>query len=628
MMGCAGILIRAPGPRYLVLERAENGVWECPAGHIEEGESPLEAAIRETQEEIGYRLDGPVWEATTSKTGKGEPFTLFVQNVPGEFTPKPNEEFVAWDWVTSGTAPPSIHPSLLAAMQALEGTETDIAQRMVDGALSSPQFFKNSWLFNLRITGTGVSYRPSLNEYVYRPPEVYLTDSFLKRCNGLPVIFLHPQRGERNEKGNGALLDSETFQNQSIGSVTLPYIKGEDVWGIARIYDLDAARLMLASHRSTSPAVDFGVAGSTESITLPDGSKLLLEGNPDYIDHLAVCENGVWDKGGEPSGISTPSGETTVENENESQAPAWADAMMKRMDDICGRMDAIDGRKDARKDESKEEKDKVEEKDHREERKDESNFDKLEDKLEDKGMNADYARKVAAKVGDEKIGKEEMAKRSAESREKHEREDSERKDARKDSENEEAKKEGREERKFEEKALEAGKREEKAEERADSATVHHMKQEIARLQERLQGLTRAPSMEERDELAQVQRRADSVLQQFGEHAEPPLIGESVLAYKQRQANRLKKYCPQLKSVRLDSLEGPMFEMAEKQIYADAIAAASKPAALPKGRLQAIVDTSSGHRVTTYRGDPEACWGPFKAPGFVGRINKDVGKRMH
>ena len=26
------------------------------------------------------------------------------------------------------------------------------------------------------------------------------------------------------------------------------------------------------------------------------------------------------------------------------------------------------------------------------------------------------------------------------------------------------------------------------------------------------------------------------------------------------------------------------------------------------------------QITTYTGDPEVCWGPFKKPGFAGRIN--------
>jgi hypothetical protein len=36
---------------------------------------------------------------------------------------------------------------------------------------------------------------------------------------------------------------------------------------------------------------------------MEDGSSLLVEGNPSFVDHLAICEKGVWDKGGDASGI-------------------------------------------------------------------------------------------------------------------------------------------------------------------------------------------------------------------------------------------------------------------------------------------------------------------------------------
>ena len=32
------------------------------------------------------------------------------------------------------------------------------------------------------------------------------------------------------------------------------------------------------------------------------------------------------------------------------------------------------------------------------------------------------------------------------------------------------------------------------------------------------------------------------------------------------------------------------------------------------------------QTTTYEGDPEACWAPFKHPGFSAKINKEVGIR--
>ena len=181
-------------------------------------------------------------------------------------------------------------------------TEMEVAKSIRDGITESPTPFGNGWLFDIRITGTGISYRPALDEYVFRPPEFYLCDEFLERCNGLAVIFDHPAK---------SMLDTDEYRNRSIGSIILPYIptKEDDrhqlteVWGIARIYDRDAAELMMTSHISTSPGVHFG-PGTLVPVRADDGSKLLIEGKPDDIEHIAVCEAGVWDKRGEPQGVN------------------------------------------------------------------------------------------------------------------------------------------------------------------------------------------------------------------------------------------------------------------------------------------------------------------------------------
>ncbi len=184
-----------------------------------------------------------------------------------------------------------------------QATELDIAKAIRDGRLESPQKIgPQAWLFDLRITGTGVSYRPQHDEYVFRPPEHYLNAEFLERCQGLSVIFDHPEVG---------LLNTDEFRNRSIGSIVLPYIPAEDderrspteVWGIARIYDQDAAELMMTTHTSTSPAVGFG-PGQTKMARTEDGAKILIESEPKLLDHLAVCSAGIWDKGGPPTGVA------------------------------------------------------------------------------------------------------------------------------------------------------------------------------------------------------------------------------------------------------------------------------------------------------------------------------------
>lgn len=182
-------------------------------------------------------------------------------------------------------------------------TELDVAKAIRDGKLPSPQRVGPMWLFDLRVTGTGASYRPAHDEYVFRPPEHYLNEEFLERCQGLPVIFDHPGQ---------SMLDTDEWRQRSIGSCILPYIPARDdeshltseVWAIARIHDGDAAELMQTSHVSTSPAVSLDAAGDSRTVEMEDGSTLLIEGKPPYMDHLAVCEAGVWDKGGEPRGVS------------------------------------------------------------------------------------------------------------------------------------------------------------------------------------------------------------------------------------------------------------------------------------------------------------------------------------
>lgn len=177
---------------------------------------------------------------------------------------------------------------------SMHETEMDVAREIRNGTLPSPHRFGNMWLLDLRITGTGESYRPQLNEYVYRKPEAYLNEDFVARCAGLPVVFEHPDT---------QALDSDSFHDRVIGTVILPYLKGSEVWGVARIYDDDAMTLLRHGYASTSPAVVY--RNGDDLTTFEDGGiHASIEGRPSLIDHVAICRTGVWDKGAAPSGIS------------------------------------------------------------------------------------------------------------------------------------------------------------------------------------------------------------------------------------------------------------------------------------------------------------------------------------
>jgi hypothetical protein len=155
-------------------------------------------------------------------------------------------------------------------------TELDIARGIQSGKLTSPQYCNNHWLFDLRITGTGSAYRADYDQDIFRPPELYL--------------------------------NSESYGERVIGAVMLPYIKGQEVWGIARIYDESAAREMITSDLSTSPTIIFKTSENKEH------NGVLVEGNGSVIDHLAICETGVWDKD-DQTGININNEAMIMDNE-------------------------------------------------------------------------------------------------------------------------------------------------------------------------------------------------------------------------------------------------------------------------------------------------------------------------
>lgn len=59
---------------WVFCRHRERSTWECPGGHIEPGESPLEAAHRELYEETGARAKRltPVCLYSVSKDGGAE----------------------------------------------------------------------------------------------------------------------------------------------------------------------------------------------------------------------------------------------------------------------------------------------------------------------------------------------------------------------------------------------------------------------------------------------------------------------------------------------------------------------------------------------------------------------------
>lgn len=230
-------------------------------------------------------------------------------------------------------------------------TELDVASRIRDGTLASPFKFSNVWLVDLRITGTGAAYRSKYQEHVWRNPDEYLNDEFLSRCNGLPVIINHPDK---------PMIDDEDFKNRIVGTVMLPYIKGDEVWAVCRIYYEEIIPDIVAGKVSTSPGVVFN--SSSGNVTIETGDEtVLIEGKPFLIDHIALVTEefgtlGVWDKNEVPEGITiTNTGNSEMtEEEMRKLLTEFGTGIAAKVDSVVSRMDSLEKKTDeaeqARKD--------------------------------------------------------------------------------------------------------------------------------------------------------------------------------------------------------------------------------------------------------------------------------------
>ncbi|MCK6950546.1 NUDIX hydrolase [Enterobacter roggenkampii] len=316
----SGIMFRQ-GKFVFLIQRSDDGTWCQPGGTVEPGELAIDAARREVLEEVGYQYDGPL----TPHSVYGD-YLTFRAEVPERFEAKLNDESLAAGWFHIDDLPKPLHQPFaeMLAQQALN--ETEVAALIADGTLSSPQFFINMWMFAIRVTGTGVTWRSADQQMAFRNPDDYLTPEFLQRVAGVPLIWLHPEKNK---------LDSDEFAKRVIGTLTNSWVADNgEVWTIGRVYDAEAAEIMATRQLSTSPTVTYSEA--QDSIIKIDGQPLLVEGSPVLLDHVAICEQGVWDKLLAPTGVKSDSIPNEAEKMDEEKIVALInqtlDARMAKAD--------------------------------------------------------------------------------------------------------------------------------------------------------------------------------------------------------------------------------------------------------------------------------------------------------
>jgi len=594
MIRAAGILFLAPDNTALFLKRGPGGdhpgEWCWPGGTTEGDETPEQTAVREAIEECGAIPDGLRTEWTRSinafagaSTDVPQPapmdpasvqvdFTTFLQRVDKQFIPTVNGEHTGYAWAPVDAPPAPTHPGCFIAAQRFTMDELGVARAMAAGNLTSPQRYHNVTLWALRITGTGAAYRHKHKEYVWRDPAIYMTEDFLARCNGLAVIMMHPKK-----RGT---LNSEEFEQRVIGSIMLPYLKPPDeVWGIAKVYDDDANKMMTDNQMSTSPAVVLREAGNTR-LELESGEKLLIEGIPSLLDHLAICEQGVWDKGGEPTGVLNERKDQSMSDaekaaleekaRQDAEARARADAETgSKLDKILTGLDSVHSRMDAQ------EKDLTELKADRQARKD------AEEKAKAERDDASAVAAYSARKDDDDDAS--YAKRH-DAEEAAEREGHEKAGATKEVAADKAKRH----RKDAEEKLEKEYADRKA--RKDSEDVRTRLTNVERQ-------VKPRTDDERKQLAAAQARADQVFMAFGDSAQRPMDGEDLISYRRRMAGLLQPHSARWKGLDLTAIADSAFSVVEDQVYADALVASHMPADLKDGEIRYIprVDAATGVR---------------------------------
>ncbi len=526
----AGIAYFDLAGRILLIKRGAEqdhaNEWAFPGGHLDKGEKPEEAAIREFSEEVGIDVANPIF------IGQFEQFAAYKAVGDDVLDVKLSSESQEYGFFSLEDLPQPMHPRALKVLHSeafirAGMNELQIAQAMASGSLSSPQQYANTTLFKIRITGTGVAYRSSRERFTWRSPSDYLNPEFLQRCNGLPVILEHPCSGS-------GLMDGSEFQKRIIGTILYPYIEGPDVNGIAKIWDEVSAELMRTQQLSTSPSV---VTSKDATLVLDNGDKCTVEGAPVVLDHVAICALGVWDKGGEPSGVKNDSEDLKMSEEPKVDGHDPLKAIADSLEKLHTRMDS---------------------------------FEKKVKKL-----------KKGKKDDDMPTPELDEAKKDAEPEEVEESE----------------------EEKDEPKA------------KADS----DLRAEIDRMRAML---PKALSDAELNQLSEVQAKADSVYNHFGDQAPRYMPGESPLQYRRRIVAKLQSNSTKWKGVDLAGVDDALLGIAEAEIYADSVAAASRHDASVKGTLRPIVRKSaSGHTVTEWVGDQELGAGGFWAKSQTVRFNK-------
>jgi 8-oxo-dGTP pyrophosphatase MutT (NUDIX family) len=264
----AGIVYLAGG-RVLLMMRADTAenspsVWGLPAGGMEEGESTLQCATRESVEETGHAPS-----ALTPLMDDGT-FALFLCS--GDyFQPTLNDEHSGWLWAPIDNLPEPLHPRVaeqvaMAWAKTQEPAEVLVAADVMDGldafAMdkgSVREIDTNGWalvprnplskvgVFTYSGRQVGDAENPDKPYRVYRPAEELSAPECIDSFRLIPWIDNHVMLGPE-EVG---LMPAERKGVQGVVGEDV-FFEGDTLYGNLKVFSQSMAGLIEAGKRELS----------------------------------------------------------------------------------------------------------------------------------------------------------------------------------------------------------------------------------------------------------------------------------------------------------------------------------------------------------------------------------------
>ena len=189
------------GDRILLLKRRDTddmpGCWAFPGGKLEDGETPEQAAIRESQEETGISPD-KLEQIDSTNNGEVE-FTTFLAKIE-KADPVLNDEHTGFVWAELASLPQPLHPGVARTLKAytanrhtMDAAETARKADLNGYTTIEKNPISRSGVFQYLGRSIGAP-EPDRIYNVYRPAEEF-TPETLASFKLIPIVDDHTMLG-------------------------------------------------------------------------------------------------------------------------------------------------------------------------------------------------------------------------------------------------------------------------------------------------------------------------------------------------------------------------------------------------------------------------------------------------